>query len=67
MPLIGWVLAAVVATILLTLSALFWVSVVQAIRKIVRARTSAPSPEVAQLTAELHDLEAKHPPHLDGE
>ena len=65
MPLMAWVLSAVVAAILVTLYALPWLSVFQAAMK---ARPDPPSRslEVVQLAAELSELEAKHPPHPDG-
>ena len=66
MPLVGWVLAGVVVAILVIVYALPWLSIVHGVMKASLRRTATPSPEVAQLAAELRDLEAKHPPHPGG-
>lgn len=64
MPLMGWVLAAIVASILLTLYALPWLSIVRAATR-ARSKRDAPSPEIAELAAELSKFAAKHPAHTD--
>jgi hypothetical protein len=66
-PPIAWALIAVIAAILLASSALFWLAVGRAALKAAASRTAAsPLLEAAQLSAELHELEEKHPPHGTG-
>jgi hypothetical protein len=62
--LIGWVLAAIVASILLTLFALPWLSVFRIAMK-ARSNPTSPAPAIAELAAELKAFAAKHPAQTD--